>query len=126
MSNVAEVRDQGLKITLNDGIERTIKFTLNALAELEDRYGSVEAAFDKLEKEHSMKALRCILWAGFIHESPNMTEFEVGNLIDIASMQDLTATLGEALEKDLPQKEEAIAKPAGGTSEAKVVDNPNG
>jgi hypothetical protein len=62
MSNLADVKNKTVKITLNDGVERTIKFTLNALAELEDKFGSVQAAFDKLEKENSMKALRAILW----------------------------------------------------------------
>ena len=106
MSNIAEVKGQTIKITLTDGIPRTIKYTLNALAELEDRYGSVEAAFDKLEKENSMKALRCILWVGFLHESPELTEMEVGNLIDVAYMQDLVSSLHEALDRDLGNVEE--------------------
>lgn len=101
MSNVAKVKGKAIKLTLNDGIERNLKYTLNALAELEDRYGNVQAAFDKLEKENSMKALRCILWAGLIHESPDLTELEVGNLIDIEYMQELTSTLDKALDQDV-------------------------
>lgn len=101
MSNVADVKSKTVKITLNDGVERTIKFTLNALAELEDKFGSVQAAFDKLEKENSMKALRAVLWAGFLHEDPNLTELAVGNLIDIAYMQELVDSLGEAFEQDM-------------------------
>ncbi len=110
MSNLADVKSKTVKITLNDGVERTIKFTLNALAELEDKFGSVQAAFDKLEKENSMKALRAILWAGFLHESPNLTEREVGNLIDIAYMQELVESLGTAFESDMAKDE----KPAEG------------
>lgn len=107
MSNIADVRSRTIKIALNDGVERTIKFTLNALAELEELYGSVQNAFDKLEKENSMKALRSILWAGFLHETPDLTEQEVGNLIDVAYMQELVSTLNVALEQDLapPSKE---------------------
>jgi hypothetical protein len=101
MSNVADVKSKTVKITLNDGVERTIKFTLNALAELEDKFGSVQAAFDKLEKENSMKALRAVLWAGFLHEDPNLTELTVGNLIDIAYMQELVDSLEEAFEQDM-------------------------
>lgn len=101
MSNVAKVKGKAIKLTLNDGIERNLKYTLNALAELEDRYGNVQAAFDKLEKENSMKALRCILWAGLLHESPDLTELEVGNLIDIEYMQELTSTLDKALDQDV-------------------------
>ncbi len=105
MSRLAEVRSKGVKITLMDGVERSIKFTLNALAELEDKFGSVQAAFDKLEKENSIKALRAILWSGLIHEDPNLTEQEVGNLIDINYMQELMGNIGEAFDEDLPEPE---------------------
>ena len=102
MSNVADVKRKSIKITLSDGIERELKFTLNAMAELEDRYGSVQAAFDKLEKENSMKALRAVLWAGLSHEENPLTEFEVGSLIDLAYMQSLVESLSTAFATDMP------------------------
>ena len=102
MSNVADVKSKVSTVTLMDGKKRTLRFTLNALAELEDRYGSVQNAFDKLEKENSMKALRCVLWAGLIHESPELTEREVGDLIDTNYMQELMGTLNGALNSDMP------------------------
>lgn len=105
MSNIADVKRKAIKITLNDGVEREIKFTLNALAELEDKYGSVQAAFDLLEKSNSMKALRTILWAGFLFESPSITEQQVGNLIDLAYMEELVASLNEAFESDMSKDE---------------------
>lgn len=111
MSNIADVKSKTISITLSDGIPRTVRFTLNALAELEDRYGSVQAAFDKLEKENSMKALRCILWAGFIHETPDLTEHEVGDLIDVAYMQELVGSLNKALEQDLAPSQAVQAVP---------------
>lgn len=104
MSNVKDVKSKDIKITLNDGVERTIKFTLNALAELEDRYGSVDEAFKQLDN-NSIKAVRCILWAGLIHEDPDLTEQQVGNLIDIQYMQELMASLGEAFDADMPEPE---------------------
>lgn len=104
MSNVKDVKSKDIKITLNDGVERTIKFTLNALAELEDRYGSVDEAFKQLDN-NSIKAVRCILWAGLIHEDPELTEQQVGNLIDIQYMQELMASLGEAFDADMPEPE---------------------
>lgn len=104
MSNVKDVKSKDIKITLNDGVERTIKFTLNAMAELEDRYGSVDEAFKQLDN-NSIKAVRCILWAGLIHEDPELTEQQVGNLIDIQYMQELMASLGEAFDADMPEPE---------------------
>lgn len=104
MANVKDVKSKAVKITLTDGVERTIKFTLNAMAELEDRYGSVDEAFKQLDN-NSIKAVRCILWAGLIHEDPDLTEQQVGNLIDIQYMQELMASLGDAFNADMPVAE---------------------
>ena len=109
MANVKDVKSKAVKITLTDGVERTIKFTLNAMAELEDRYGSVEEAFKQLDN-NSIKAVRCILWAGLIHEDPDLTEQQVGNLIDIQYMQELMASLGEAFDADMPEPEKLPEK----------------
>lgn len=112
MSNLADARAKLVKITLNDGVERTLKFTLNAMAELEDKYGSVQAAFDKLQKENSLKALRSVLWAGLLHEDPTITEQQVGDLIDLASMQSMVTTLGDAMDAAFPDEEVVAAASA--------------
>lgn len=101
MANVNDVKSKDIKITLKDGVERTIVFDLNAMAELEDKYGSVDAAFEMLEN-NSIKALRFILWAGLIHEDENLTERQVGSLIDMQYIQDIMGTLGQAFEADMP------------------------
>lgn len=104
MSRVNEIKPKVAKITLNDGKERTLKYTLNAMAELEERYGSVEEAFKQLDK-NSIKAVRCVLWAGLIHEDPTLTELEVGNLIDMEFMAQLMETMEVALKSDMPDEE---------------------
>ena len=106
MANLDKVKSKEVKITLNDGVERKIKFTLNALAELEDIFGSVEAAFSKLE-QNSMKAVRAILWAGLLYHSPELTEQQVGNLIDIEYLQELTQTIDSAFDQDMPTPDES-------------------
>lgn len=107
MSNLNDVRAKGTPITLCDGVERELRFTLNALAELEDRYGSVDAAFEALES-NSIKAIRFILWAGLIHTDEGLTEQQVGNLIDVQLMQHITETMGKALMSDMPAEGEEI------------------
>lgn len=104
MANVKDVKSKAVKITLKDGVEREIRFTLNAMAELEDRYGSVDEAFKQLDR-NSIKAVRCILWAGLIHEDPDLTEQQVGNLIDIQYMQELMESLGTAFDSNMPAPE---------------------
>lgn len=116
MSNVKDVKHKAIKMTLSDGVEREIKFTLNAMAELEDRYGTVDAAFDKLN-EGSMKAIRCVLWAGLLHTEEGLTETQVGNLIDVMNIKDIMDSMNTALDADMPA--ENPAELTGGTQ------NPN-
>lgn len=106
MSNLHEVKPRVKTITLNDGVERELRFTLNAMAEMEDKYGSVEAAFKKLD-EGSIKAARFILWAGFQHiGDTSLTEQKVGDLIDLGSLQTIMERMNEAMSEDMPQPED--------------------
>lgn len=107
MSNVKDIKSKEVKITLTDGVERRLLFDLNAMAELEDRYGSVDNAFEALQ-ENSIKALRCVLWAGLIHDNPELTEHTVGSLIDIQWIESIVGTLSEAFDTSMPT-EEAVA-----------------
>lgn len=105
MSNLREVKPRVKTITLNDGVERELRFTLNAMAEMEDKYGSVDAAFKKLD-EGSIKAARLILWAGLLHyEDESLTEKQVGNLIDLQSMQKIMKSMTEAMMEDMPEQD---------------------
>ena len=101
MSNLSDVKVKEIKITLSDGVEREVRITLNAMAELEDRYGSVDAAFEALNN-NSMKAVRCVLWASLLHTEEGLTEQQVGNLIDTRCMAEIMSNLTKALEADTP------------------------
>lgn len=117
MSNLRDAKPKVKTITLSDGVEREIRYTLNAMAEMEDKYGSVQAAFEELDKG-SMKAARFILWAGLLHNDEGLTEQQVGNLIDIKCMSDLMESMADAMQEDNPPEKPAI----GATSE---VADPN-
>ena len=101
MSNIRDAKPRIKTITLNDGVEREIKFTLNAMAELEDKYGSIEAAFNELDKG-SIKAARFIMWAGLSHCDESLTEQQVGNLIDMDCLNDIFESISGALGEDMP------------------------
>lgn len=111
MANVKDVKNKVVKITLQDGVERTLRYDLNAMAEMEDRYGTVDAAFEAMDN-NSIKAVRFVLWAGLIHEDPNLTEQKVGSLIDMQYLQELMGTVGEAFSADLPVQELPAASDA--------------
>ncbi|WP_044895964.1 hypothetical protein [Bacillus alveayuensis] len=101
------VRDKGVKITLDK--ERTMKFDLNALCELEEAFGTLEEAFKSLEKM-SMKAIRKLLHASLVHEDESLTEKQVGQLIDINNIQYVAQKIQEAFQESSPKAEENTEK----------------
>lgn len=102
MSNLRDVRPVKKTITLSDGVEREVRFTLNAMAELEERYGSVEKAFEALDS-NSIKAARFILWAGLMESDETLTEQQVGKLIDMNNLRDIMDSVGNMLSDDMPE-----------------------
>ena len=103
MANLDNVKTKATRITLGDGVERELRFTLNAMAEMEDRYGSVDNAFKALEA-NSIKAVRFVIWAGLMHSDEGLTEQQVGNLIDVACMEEIVNSIGAAMSADMPDK----------------------
>lgn len=110
MSNVKDVKPRVKTITLNDGVEREVRFTLNAMAELEERYGSVDAAFKALDSG-SVKAARVVLWAGLMEANPDLTEQQVGSLIDITYLERTMSEISNALGADMPDSASVPALP---------------
>ncbi len=121
MANVNDVRRKAIKVVLSDGIEREIKFTLNTLADLEEKYGSVETAFATLE-QGKITSVRYILWAALRNNDESLTEREVGNLIDIASIGEVMSAIEAATSSDMPEQDKVVEATV--VTEAKVIDMP--
>lgn len=74
--------------------KRTIRFTLNALAEIEDALG---VPLSKLsEVELGVKTVRTMLWAGLLHEDETLTEKQVGNWVDFDNLEEVQTKVTEA------------------------------
>ena len=74
--------------------KRTIRFTLNALAEIEDALG---VPLSKLsEVELGVKTVRTMLWAGLLHEDDELTEKQVGNWVDFENLEEVQTKVTEA------------------------------
>lgn len=107
MANVAAVRPVKQTIDLGDGVEREVVFTLNAMAELEEKYGTIEAAFEKVQSG-SVAAIRFLLWCILVPDGEDdMTEREVGKLIDISKLNDIMEAIMSAFESQMPESKEA-------------------
>lgn len=118
--NLIDIRGKEIFMTLKDGVERPFTFDMNAMAELEERYGSVEAAFALVQDKNSIKALRTILWAGLATADETLTEKQVGALIDVNYLNELQAGLAEAVAADLPGPEQTEQAMLEGPSDPNV------
>lgn len=107
----------GVKLKLDK--ERLLRYDLNALIELEDKYGSVTKAFEILEnigkkskKEgaNGLKEIRYLLFLGLKHEDEELTENQVGKLFDFVTMTEMVSLIPEALFIALPEEKEEKGK----------------
>lgn len=89
---MANVQRGEAKIMLDR--ERTIKFNLNTLIEVEDKLGhSLAELGDKI----TIRAMRTLLTAGLKHEDETITEEFVGSHITMDNMQMVQDALAVAM-----------------------------
>lgn len=90
---------------------RKLKFSTNALAELEDALGQ---PVTKLNAETvGIKTLRAMLWAGLLHEDPDFTISQAGFLMDFGDLEEIASKLSEALELAFGKNDNAKNKVSG-------------
>lgn len=99
MSN--PVRVKAIPVVLGEKQYR-LRYDLNAFAVLEDYYPTVEECLNALAKG-SIKALRAVLFAGLVHEDPELTPEKVGELITLADLPSLGEQLTQALISAMPE-----------------------
>lgn len=74
--------------------ERNLRYDMNALAEIEDGLG-IELS-ELADVKMTMKSVRLILWAGLIHEDEQLTQRDVGSMVDMANMSYVQEKIAEA------------------------------
>lgn len=79
-----------IKITLDK--ERALKYTLNSLVKLED----LGIDITTLENSAKISDIRAILWVGLIHEDKELTIDDVGELVSLDNIQEVTKAISEA------------------------------
>lgn len=104
MSKAGAVKNKTTSIIIG-GKARNLKFDMNSLVELEEIYGTVDAAFATLEKG-KMKDVRNVVWAGLLHDEPELTVREVGAMISVEDLGMLMQGITEASDTDLPHEDE--------------------
>ena len=104
---MAKTRGKALQITPTivdlKGTNYELNFDLNAMAELEDKYGTIQDAIKEL-KLKKLSAVRVFVYACLKSNSDELTEHEVGKLIDINNFGTIetaiTKLMNEAIEEN--------------------------
>lgn len=98
------MKDEGIKVTLADGKKHELKFDLNTLCTLQDKFGDdVLGVLGGLD-ESNFKSIRSILHAVLAHEG--LSESEVGSLITMSNITDVVEALQQAMESAVPEADE--------------------
>lgn len=98
------------------GKDRYIRYDLNAFAEMEDLFGSMEEAQERLQGG-SMKDIRTVLWLGLIWDEVvldevtgdpikyTLSQYEVGSWLTTMNLQDVMDKLQSAISGSLPDND---------------------
>lgn len=94
------MKDEGVKITLDR--ERTLKFDLNALCILQDKFDNLEQAFVGIG-DRDFKTIRTLVYAVLAHEEDeSFSEKDAGSLVTMQNIAQVAEALGEALSASMP------------------------
>lgn len=74
--------------------KRRLRYTMNALAEIEDQLGVPLAELQNVKM--TIKNIRVILWAGLIHEDSELTQEQVGEMVDLNNIEEVQQKIAEA------------------------------
>ena len=103
-----DIREKKTPITIGKTTYNLL-YDLNAFAELEEIYGSVDKAIEKLTTG-SVKEIINILWAGLLHENEALTAKEVGKMLDLSQAEIVGELINKAFTQAVPQVKKATKK----------------
>lgn len=98
---VSDVRSKKIPIALDK--TRHLRYDFNALALLEEKFGSLDAALQNLGKSASVKGLRALLHAGLVYEDPALTEEQVGAMVTLTDLPRIAQAINDAFKEAMPQ-----------------------
>lgn len=82
-----------VEITLDK--ERTLAFPLMSLIRLKKEYGIELKDLADENKAQDIETILTIIWAGLIHEDKELTLDDVGYMIDITELPEVSSKLSE-------------------------------
>jgi hypothetical protein len=96
---------------------RRLRFDANALVAVEEVLGRplqeiIPPDEGRASRQVGFREMRALLWAGLLHEDPQLTLQQAGELLDLKQMNDIMAKVNEAITAAFPEavKDEDAAK----------------
>jgi ATP-dependent protease HslVU (ClpYQ) ATPase subunit len=108
LMKASELKNKGVKIKLQDK-EYELKFDMNTFCELEEVYGDINKAFEDLQNK-KFKAIRALIYAAIKAQDENITLKEIGQMITLDKLEELSFAINKALNMSMPEKEEDMGE----------------
>lgn len=105
MSKLSLLKPQGTVLQIGEK-DYELVYDFNAFAMLEDKFGSVQKAFDALTGTPKFVDVLAILQAGFASSKDKMTDKELGSYLTPRNIPDVISLVNEALTKVMPEVKE--------------------
>jgi len=104
------MQKRSIEINVDDQL-LYLRYDLNALAVLEEKYGDIDKAFDFEDDSSSIiSKLRFVLHTGLMANQPDMTINDVGALFTLENLQEFQDAIGGAVEQGMPEEKKDESK----------------
>lgn len=108
MTKLHDLRKKSVPLEL-DGKTYWMRFDLNALALVEERFGDFNEAMNKLSSVSPL-TIRYFLFALMNANHEDVTEKEIGSLVGIENIQEVGEKIGEIVNMQSPEQKEDGSK----------------
>lgn len=107
MAKLSDIKNNKKNTVILGGKECEVSLNMNKLCDLEEKFGSIEKAFDEVQK-YKMTAIRTFLHIAikgneFLKDS---TEEEIGELIEIGDIENIMTAITYAINGTLPEADD--------------------
>lgn len=97
---MAKTSTKAVKIKLDK--ERVLRYPIFSLIRLEKETGIKIQDLADEKKAQDLSVILGLVWAGLIHEDKELTMEDVGNMIELSQLPDVSAKMTEAFAVDEP------------------------
>lgn len=77
--------------------ERTMKYPVFSLIRLQKETGIKLTDLSDPEKAQDLEVIVSLIWAGLIHEDRELTIEDVGNMLDLSDLTEVSTVMAEVL-----------------------------